>query len=130
MTLEKWLIKPGETRVIDLEDIRKLKVGLVGGQIPRAEGSDVLVTLGRLNRIRHIDATDNTMIVEAGCTLGAAQQSAAGVDHDLHAVPHRLAHRQDHCRLAPLVAVVPAVDLEGGIAVALPAAGDIMYYGS
>lgn len=33
MTLEKWLIKPGETRVIDLEDIRKLKVGLVGGQI-------------------------------------------------------------------------------------------------
>jgi hypothetical protein len=33
MTLEKWLIKPGETRVIDLDDIRKLKVGLVGGQI-------------------------------------------------------------------------------------------------
>lgn len=33
MTLEKWLIKPGETRVIDLEDVRKLKVGLVGGQI-------------------------------------------------------------------------------------------------
>ncbi|MBN9223744.1 MAG: hypothetical protein ABS63_02175 [Microbacterium sp. SCN 70-27] len=33
MTLEKWLVKPGETRVIDLEDIRKLKVGLVGGQI-------------------------------------------------------------------------------------------------
>lgn len=33
MTLEKWLIKPGETRVIDLADIRKLKVGLVGGQI-------------------------------------------------------------------------------------------------
>jgi len=33
MTLEKWLIKPGETRVIDLEDIRKLKIGLVGGQI-------------------------------------------------------------------------------------------------
>ncbi|MFT3797970.1 DUF4097 family beta strand repeat-containing protein [Microbacterium sp.] len=33
MTLEKWLIKPGETRVIDLEDIRKLKIGLIGGQI-------------------------------------------------------------------------------------------------
>ncbi|WP_448263554.1 DUF4097 family beta strand repeat-containing protein [Microbacterium aurum] len=33
MTLEKWLIKPGETRVIDLEDVRKLKVGLIGGQI-------------------------------------------------------------------------------------------------
>ncbi|MFN8086295.1 MAG: DUF4097 family beta strand repeat-containing protein [Microbacterium sp.] len=33
MSDEKWLIKPGENRVIDLEDIRKLKVGLVGGQI-------------------------------------------------------------------------------------------------
>lgn len=33
MTLEKWLIKPGETRVIDLEDVRKLKIGLVGGQV-------------------------------------------------------------------------------------------------
>jgi hypothetical protein len=33
MTLEKWIIHPGETRVIDIEDVRKLKVGLVGGQI-------------------------------------------------------------------------------------------------
>ncbi|MFE1646395.1 DUF4097 domain-containing protein [Microbacterium sp. P01] len=33
MTLEKWIIHPGETRVIDIESIRKLKVGLVGGQI-------------------------------------------------------------------------------------------------
>ncbi len=33
MTLEKWLIHPGETRVIDIEGTRKLKVGLVGGQI-------------------------------------------------------------------------------------------------
>ena len=33
MTLEKWLVQPGETRVIDLDGIRRLKVGLVGGQI-------------------------------------------------------------------------------------------------
>jgi hypothetical protein len=33
MNPEKWLIHPGETRVIDLEDVRALKVGLVGGQI-------------------------------------------------------------------------------------------------
>ena len=33
MTLEKWLIHPGETRVIDIDDVRKLKIGLVGGQI-------------------------------------------------------------------------------------------------
>jgi len=33
MAPEKWLIHPGETRVIDLDDITHLKVGLVGGEI-------------------------------------------------------------------------------------------------
>lgn len=33
MSLEKWIIHPGETRVIDIEAVRSLKVGLVGGQI-------------------------------------------------------------------------------------------------
>nr|WP_274636763.1 DUF4097 family beta strand repeat-containing protein [Microbacterium bovistercoris] len=33
MTLEKWLIEPGQTRVIDIEDVRKLKISLVGGQV-------------------------------------------------------------------------------------------------
>jgi hypothetical protein len=33
MTLEKWIIHPGETRVIDIEAVRSLKIGLVGGQI-------------------------------------------------------------------------------------------------
>ena len=33
MTMEKWIIHPGETRVIDIETVRSLKAGLVGGQI-------------------------------------------------------------------------------------------------
>lgn len=33
MTLEKWLILPGETRVIDLESVRSLKVSMLGGQV-------------------------------------------------------------------------------------------------
>ncbi len=33
MTLEKWIIHPGETRVIDIETVRSLKIGLIGGQI-------------------------------------------------------------------------------------------------
>lgn len=33
MTLEKWIVRQGETRVIDLEGVRAVKVGLVGGQI-------------------------------------------------------------------------------------------------
>ncbi|MFT4233662.1 MAG: DUF4097 family beta strand repeat-containing protein [Microbacterium sp.] len=33
MTDEKWIIKPGETRVIDLDGIHELKIGLVRGQV-------------------------------------------------------------------------------------------------
>jgi len=33
VTLEKWVIHPGESRVIDVDGIRRLKVGLVGGQV-------------------------------------------------------------------------------------------------
>ena len=33
MAMEKWIIHPGETRVIDVEGVRTLKVGLVGGQV-------------------------------------------------------------------------------------------------
>jgi DUF4097 and DUF4098 domain-containing protein YvlB len=33
MAQEKWLIQPGETKVIDVDIVRTLKVGLVGGQV-------------------------------------------------------------------------------------------------
>ena len=33
MALEKWIVLPGESRVIDIELVRRLKVGLIGGQI-------------------------------------------------------------------------------------------------
>lgn len=33
MSIEKWAIRPGETRVIDLELVRKLKVSLIGGKV-------------------------------------------------------------------------------------------------
>ncbi|WP_353826431.1 DUF4097 family beta strand repeat-containing protein [Agromyces sp. SYSU T0242] len=33
MAIEKWVVNPGETRVIDLELVRKLKVGLIGGKV-------------------------------------------------------------------------------------------------
>jgi len=54
--------------------------GLVGGQIPRPEGDDVLLGLARMNKIRRVDAVDNTMVVEAGCTLAAAQEAAAAAN--------------------------------------------------
>ncbi|MFO7689330.1 MAG: DUF4097 family beta strand repeat-containing protein [Cryobacterium sp.] len=33
MSLEKWLVAPGQTKIIDIELIRQLKVGLIGGKV-------------------------------------------------------------------------------------------------
>ncbi|MBQ9916050.1 MAG: DUF4097 family beta strand repeat protein [Microbacterium sp.] len=33
MAMEKWIVHPGETRVIDVDGLRELKIGLVGGQV-------------------------------------------------------------------------------------------------
>ena len=51
--------------------------GLVGGGVPDASGSQVLLSLVRLNRIREIDRANLTATVEAGCVLQAVQQAAA-----------------------------------------------------
>ncbi|MBK1614239.1 hydroxyacid dehydrogenase [Rubrivivax gelatinosus] len=51
--------------------------GLVGGGVPDASGSQVLLSLQRLNRIRTIDAANLTLSCEAGCVLQAVQQAAA-----------------------------------------------------
>ncbi|MCX7156649.1 MAG: FAD-binding oxidoreductase [Rhodocyclales bacterium] len=52
--------------------------GLCGGATPL--GGEVVVSLRRMNRIRAIDADNNSMTVEAGCTLQAVQEAAAGAD--------------------------------------------------
>jgi FAD/FMN-containing dehydrogenase len=51
--------------------------GLVGGQIPFETGHEVVVSLSRLNRVRNIDLSGDTMTVEAGLVLAHAQQVAA-----------------------------------------------------
>ena len=51
--------------------------GLVGASIPDQSGTQVLLNLGRLNRIRAVDVANLTMTVEAGCVLQAAQEAAA-----------------------------------------------------
>jgi hypothetical protein len=33
IAMEKWIVHPGETRVIDVDGLRELKIGLVGGQV-------------------------------------------------------------------------------------------------
>jgi FAD/FMN-containing dehydrogenase len=54
--------------------------GLVGGQVPFESGNEVVLSLLRLNRIRQIDAIENTITVDAGATLKAVQDAASGVN--------------------------------------------------
>lgn len=54
--------------------------GLVGGSIPGATGEEILLSLSRLNRIRALDALNDTITVEAGCILKDIQEAAAEAD--------------------------------------------------
>ena len=50
--------------------------GLAVGAIPDASGTQLLLSLTRLNAIREIDAANLTMTVEAGCVLQTLQEAA------------------------------------------------------
>jgi D-lactate dehydrogenase (cytochrome) len=54
--------------------------GLVGGQVPHDHGEEIVVNLGRMNRIRATDPLNYTITVEAGCILAAVQKAAADAD--------------------------------------------------
>ena len=50
--------------------------GLVVGSVPDASGTQVLLSLQRMNRVRALDAANLTLTVDAGCILQSAQQAA------------------------------------------------------
>jgi FAD/FMN-containing dehydrogenase len=50
---------------------------MVGGAVPAADGSELVLSTARLNHVRAIDPVDLTMTLEAGVTLKAAQTAAA-----------------------------------------------------
>ncbi len=50
--------------------------GLSGGSIPVPGRRQVVLSLSRMNRIRELDALNDTMTVEAGCILAAIQAAA------------------------------------------------------
>jgi FAD/FMN-containing dehydrogenase len=52
--------------------------GLVAGQVPNA--GELVLSLTRLDRIREVDATSNTMTCEAGVILAKAQEAAAAAE--------------------------------------------------
>ncbi len=51
--------------------------GLCGGSVPRSGGTELVVCLRRLNRVRGLDADNMTITVEAGVTLAGVQAAAA-----------------------------------------------------
>jgi FAD/FMN-containing dehydrogenase len=53
---------------------------MVGGATPSADGSEFVLSLARMARIRDIDPLDLTMTVEAGVTLKAAQNAAVDAE--------------------------------------------------
>jgi FAD/FMN-containing dehydrogenase len=54
--------------------------GLCGGAIPDGSGTQVLLSLARMNRLRAVSPGDFSLVAEAGCILSDLQRAAAGVD--------------------------------------------------
>ncbi|MSP67478.1 MAG: FAD-binding oxidoreductase [Alphaproteobacteria bacterium] len=54
--------------------------GLLGGSVPDQSGREIVVNLGRMNRIREIDPLNYAMTVEAGCILAELQAAAESAD--------------------------------------------------
>jgi FAD/FMN-containing dehydrogenase len=51
-----------------------------GGATPDESGSQIVLSLRRLKRIRQVDAANYSMVVEAGCTLAETQEAARAAD--------------------------------------------------
>ena len=50
--------------------------GLVGGQIPVADGREIILSLSRLDKVRSIEPQSDSITVEAGVTLLKVQEAA------------------------------------------------------
>ena len=50
--------------------------GLVGGGVPDGSGTQVLLSLQRMNRLRGIDSANLTLTADAGCVLQTLQEAA------------------------------------------------------
>jgi len=85
------VLKPGSTQ--EVSAILKLasetgtaivpvsgRTGLVGGQVPREEGQDVLLSLERMNRIREVDPVADVIVADGGAILADVQKAAEAHD--------------------------------------------------
>jgi FAD/FMN-containing dehydrogenase len=86
-----FVVRPGSTEevaaVLKLASELEVAVvpqggntGLVGGGVPHEGGDEVILSLGRMNRIRELDKDNFTVTVEAGCILQKLQEAAEEAD--------------------------------------------------
>ncbi|MBI1182046.1 MAG: FAD-binding protein [Alphaproteobacteria bacterium] len=54
--------------------------GLCGGAMPHAGAGEIVLSLGRMTRVRAVDPEGYAMTLEAGCTLAQAQATAREAD--------------------------------------------------
>ncbi len=54
--------------------------GLVAGGVPSDTGTEILLSLERLDRVREIDAANFSMVAEAGCILSDLHRAAEDAD--------------------------------------------------
>lgn len=85
------VLKPGSTQ--EVSAILKLasetgtsivpvsgRTGLVGGQVPREDGHDVLLSLERMNKIREVDPVADVIVADGGAILADVQKAAEAHD--------------------------------------------------
>src|SRR2546427_5940122 len=81
------VVRPGSTaevaRVVALCAEHQLAIvpqggntGLSGGSVPTGKHREIVLALGRMNRIRDLDRLNDTLTVEAGCVLANVQRAA------------------------------------------------------
>jgi FAD/FMN-containing dehydrogenase len=84
------VLKPGSTQ--EVSAILKLatetrtaivpqtgNTGLVGGQVPSSTGTELIVSLERMNRILDVDPVANVLVAEGGAILAEVQKAAENV---------------------------------------------------
>jgi FAD/FMN-containing dehydrogenase len=71
-------------RICDRDEVAVVPYGgntsYCGAATPDESGSQIVLSMRRLNRVRQVDAGNYSMIIEAGCTLAEAQAAARTVD--------------------------------------------------
>jgi FAD/FMN-containing dehydrogenase len=85
------VVEPDNTEAVGrlLELCNRQRIGVVpqggntgycGGATPDATGSQIVLSMRRMHRIRAVDAANFSLVAEAGCTLAAVQLAAQNAD--------------------------------------------------